>query len=161
MDGNQFQALTLKTQRDLNRAINKDLPIVVGKTAVDMFTENFDNQGFFGDPWQEVQRRKDTYTVRGKVRKNYAKGVARTSPILVGVRYSGGAPVVNAELKRSLDYDPKPDGTVNVFSDKEYADYQNEGTDTIPQRQFIGEHPDLQAAIEKEVERKLNKILGI
>jgi len=37
--------------------VNKDAPDYAGNIAVKKFKENFDKEGFFGNRWQEVQRR--------------------------------------------------------------------------------------------------------
>lgn len=163
MDEKQFKAHIIKIRDEVLQAVDSDIPMVAGKTAVDLFTENFQEgkEGFFGNRWAEVNRRKaGHYDKHGKYRKNYAKGVARTSPILTGVKYVNGQPVGSGELGRSINYDTDDKGGVTVFSDKDYASYHNEGTDTIPQRQFIGDSPVVEDAIIKEIERKLNVIFN-
>ncbi len=150
----------LKEQgKEAARFINEDAPVIAGKTAADMFKENFQNESFFGEPWQEVQRRMDYYAIRGKRRKNYTKGAARTRKILTGA---------SGDLGRSITYDVKGKGLVRIIAAPRtftggnyYALYHNEGTETIPQRQFMGDHPKVTDKIIDEVQRKLNQILGV
>jgi len=37
--------------------VNKDAPDYAGNIAVEKFKKNFEDEGFFGNKWQEVQRR--------------------------------------------------------------------------------------------------------
>jgi hypothetical protein len=46
MTPEQFKKKLDKANRRLPTAINKELPINIGKKAVDIFTENFHHEGF-------------------------------------------------------------------------------------------------------------------
>ena len=58
-------------------------------------------------------------------------------------------------------------GVATVYSDLSYSAAHNEGTSNagrgrktkIPQRKFIGDHPQLQAAIRAKIEIKLKEII--
>ena len=131
----------------VKRQLERDLPKKIGNLAVRMFKENFQKESFFGRAWQEVKRR-----IQG------AKGAAGKRKILTG-------PTGN--LGRSIQFIPR-DGSVTVESDLPYSEAHNEGTNNagrshnvrIPQRQFIGESPELTAAIEKIIEDEIYKALN-
>lgn len=128
----------------LPELINDDLPDILGQAAVDLFKQNFQDEGFFGSGWKEVKRR-----------QGGAKGAAASRPILTGER---------GDLGRSIKYDAK-EGRAEVYSDIPYAAAHNEGTKTagrnhkvtIPKRQFIGDHKELDYALEKEITDFLDK----
>lgn len=121
-----------------------DLPGIIGQRAVEEFKQNFQDEGFFGSGWKEVKRR-----------QGGAKGAAATRPILTGE---------TGDLGNSIKYEAKK-GRVEVYSDKPYASAHNEGTTTagrnhtttIPKRQFIGNHKELDYALEKEITDFLDK----
>ena len=131
----------------VKKQLERDLPKKIGNLAVRMFKENFQKESFFGRAWQEVKRR-----IQG------AKGAAGKRKILTG-------PTGN--LGRSIQFIPR-DGSVTIESDLPYSEAHNEGTNNagrshnvrIPQRQFIGESPELTAAIEKKIEDEIYKALN-
>lgn len=131
----------------IQRQLSRDLPKKIGNLAVRMFKENFQKESFFGRAWKEVKRR-----LQG------AKGAAGKRKILTG-------PTGN--LGRSIQFIPR-DGSVTIESDLPYSAAHNEGTTNagrshnvrIPQRQFIGESPELTAAIEKKITEEIAKALN-
>ena len=131
----------------IKRQLERDLPHKIGDLAVGMFKENFQKEGFFGRAWLEVKRR-----LQG------AKGAAGISKILTG-------PTGN--LGRSIQSTPH-NGSVTIESDLPYSSAHNEGTTNagrshnvrIPQRRFIGESPELTAAIEKKITEEISKALN-
>lgn len=131
----------------IKRQLERDLPEKLGKLAVRMFKDNFQKESFFGRAWKEVKRR-----LQG------AKGTAGIRKILTG-------PTGN--LGRSIQSIPR-DGSVTIESDLPYSSAHNEGTSNagrshnvrIPQRQFIGESPELTAAIEKKITDEISKALN-
>ena len=131
----------------IKRQLERDLPKKLGNLAVRMFKENFQKESFFGRAWQEVKRR-----LQG------AKGAAGQRKILTG-------PTGN--LGRSIQFPPR-DGSVTIESDLPYSSAHNEGTTNagrshnvrIPQRRFIGESPELTAAIEKKIKEEISKALN-
>ncbi|MDR3133935.1 MAG: hypothetical protein LBU42_07960 [Prevotellaceae bacterium] len=152
MTPEQFVKNLAQMAVDVNKFINDTgpggAPTIVGKTAVDFFTQNFDRQGFLNrglTPWPDVKRR----THPPKKSKHPTDAVRK---ILIGHNMEGGF------LKRSISYDPQP-GNVTVFSDAHYAPYHNEGTPKIPKRQFIGDSAEMDKLIDAELERKLKNII--
>ena len=149
MDPNQWGLNLKKSFVALEKAINNDLKIKVGKQAVDLFTANFQKEGFQNgaiQKWREVKRRIDPRVT----------GARRTRPILTGD---------SGNLGRSLRY--KIIGSeIIIYSDVPYAEAHNEGTTnagrnhnvTIPQRQFIGDSLELKNIIEKEMDSFFNKL---
>lgn len=77
-----------RLQLEIKQAIDHDLPIIIGNEAVRLFKKNFQDEGFFGKPWQQVKRRQ-THTVKYKTKSGMrsrivpkAKGAAGTRKIL-------------------------------------------------------------------------------
>ena len=120
-------------------------PTIIGKTAADFFTQNFDRQGFLNrglQPWPDVKRRTNPRnTQRGQT--------AAGRRILFGE---------TRNLSRSIDYDPQK-GNVIVYSDVHYAPYHNEGTGKLPKRQFIGDSAELDKLVISELDKKLKNII--
>jgi phage gpG-like protein len=149
MTPEQFTKNLTQMSVDVNKFFNdtgsNGAPTIVGKTAVDFFTQNFDRQGFLNrelTSWTDVKRRTHP-------RKSPRGKTAAGRRILFGE---------TRNLSRSIDYDPKK-GNVIVYSDVHYAPYHNEGTSKIPQRQFIGDSAELDKLVVSELERKLNNII--
>lgn len=133
---------------NLKRQLQHDLPIKLGNLAVRLFKDNFQKESFFGRAWIEVKRRLNPKT----------RGAAANRKILTG-------PTGN--LGRSIQATPR-DGSVTIESDLPYSSAHNEGTTNagrshnvrIPQRRFIGESPELTAAIEKKITEEISKALN-
>ncbi|MDD2965441.1 MAG: phage virion morphogenesis protein [Bacteroidales bacterium] len=161
MDAKDFLDKINQSLNNLPRAVRSDLSDAAGKLAVDHFTENFQLQGFVDNglnPWDEVQRRKESNKRRGKSGKLLKRQPASTSrPILTGS---------TGDLGRSIEHIPG-NSQVEVFSDIPYAAAHNEGTTTagrnhsvtIPKRQFIGPSAELDAKIEKEIAATIKKFM--
>lgn len=147
MDIQDFSHHLQHLEDSLKRQLQHDLPRKLGNLAVRMFKENFQKESFFGRAWQEVKRR-----LQG------TKGAAGQRKILTG-------PTGN--LGRSIQFTPR-DGSVTIESDLPYSSAHNEGTTNagrshnvrIPQRRFIGESPELTAAIEKKITEEISKALN-
>ena len=120
-------------------------PTIVGTTASDFFTQNFDRQGFLNrglQPWPDVKRRTNPRnTPRGKT--------AAGRRILFGE---------TRNLSRSIDYDAQK-GKVIIFSDVHYAPYHNQGTSKLPKRQFIGDSAELDKLVISELDKKIKNII--
>lgn len=145
--------------RDIEDAVNNDLPIVMGKTAVDFFKENLQNESFTDQspkPWQEVKRRLNPRMT----------GARASRPILTGD---------TGDLGESIEYRNAANGQVCIVAEAfskggfNYAPVHNTGVNdagrarnaTIPQRQFIGHSRILDELIQIEIDRKINRILRI
>jgi len=113
--------------------LKRELPVLLANQAQRHFTANFKAQGFEGDHWKEVKRR-----IEGTPEYKYpkTKGLSRrTSPILVRT----------GKLRRAVSESirSKTFTSIKLVAALPYANYQNEGTDTIPKRQFMGDSPQL------------------
>lgn len=145
----QLKELLAKQTKEVQHAINSQLPLRIGKKAADLFAENFQNEGFADagtKPWKEVKRRQNP-----KV-----KGANASRKILTGR---------TGDLGRSIKYELSAQGEVTIYSDIVYADVHNEGLRagrgkgfTMPQRQFMGDSKELDAIIAQEIENTLKKI---
>ncbi len=146
----QFQQRLEKHAQELSKLIQDDLPIIIGKMAVDHFKLNFQNEAWGREKWQEVKRRlqpsKKGYQRAGKRRK-----------ILSGD---------TGQLGRSIQYTPES-GKVTIHSDLIYSAVHNYGLRAgrgagfiMPKRQFIGGDPVLNEKVKTEIEKQINKILN-
>lgn len=148
MDIQDFSHHLQHLEDSLKRQLQHDLPRKLGNIAVRLFKENFQKESFFGRAWKEVKRRLNPKT----------RGAAAHRKILTGP---------NGNLGRSIQFTPR-DGSVTIESDLPYSSAHNEGTTNagrshnvrIPQRRFIGESPELTAAIEKKITEEISKALN-
>ena len=141
-----FAQLAVKVEE----AVMHDAPLIIGNELVKAFKQNFQDEGFFGQKWQDVKRR--TNPTKGKEHLADAR-----RKILTGR---------TGNLGRSIRKEVR-DGSVRIYSDLPYSAAHNEGTTTagrgrhtvIPQRQFIGRSKEVddivRAAIEKAMRRAL------
>ena len=139
-------------------------PVTVGKIAVRMFKENFQNEGFFGERWKEVKRRQDTWERGGKKVKNPTTGARRARKILTGDTGDLGRSIQVREAanRRTVVWTNPAE-----FSGKEpYGRVHNEGLRagrgegfTMPKRQFIGVHEKLMKAITDGLQKKVSEII--
>ena len=118
-----------------------DLPIKLGNTIQRHFRKNFDNEGFDGVKWKEVQRRIESS-------KSYHKGKASSkNPILIGtgkLRKSLQIKIANWERV-----------VVGVVGDAdEYASYVND------ERQFIGDDLQLEREIDELIQNNIDRAFG-
>ena len=135
---------------EIERAIRDDIPRIVANRAVMMYKQNFQQQGFFGQRWQDVKRR--THPTKSQMGK-----ASTTRPILTGT----------GNLGRSIQADVQP-GKVIIHSDLPYASAHNEGTNNagrshnvhIPQRQFIGPHPQIDRLVTDTITQQIEKIFS-
>jgi len=152
--------------KEAKQYIEQTVPEIIGTEAQNHFRQSFHNEGFTDqtlEPWDEVWRRKPDSDWQKKsplggrgYKKNPTKGAKRTRAILTGD---------TGELGDSLTYTINGN-TVEITSDKEYAEAQNEGTETagrsrnvkIPKRQFAGESQQLEKAIVEIIENDLKNI---
>lgn len=132
-------AKLLYTQKiEFQNWFNNVAPDILGTEAVNHFAESFQNEGFTDETlekWPDVKRRTNP---------KRPDRAAASRPILTGS---------TGDLGRSIEYVAKPGevkitaDTMQIGSDKAYAQAHNEGTTTagrgnrttIPKRQFIGE----------------------
>lgn len=162
MTPNEFERRLKELQEEFKDLFDKYAPRIAGTVAVRFFKSRFQIEGWerSGD-WKEVQRRMSSWTRNGKTVKNYYKGAKLTRKILTGD---------TGDLGRSIEVEKESPGSVTIWtrpigSNKAYARVHNEGLRagrgsgfTMPKRQFMGEHPELNKLIIEELERKLKEI---
>lgn len=130
----------------LARALNQDIPRKVANKVASAFRQNFQTESFFGKPWKDVKRR--TEPRAGQEDKADAR-----RKILTGR---------TGNLGRSIKTQVK-DGECTIISDLEYSAAHNEGTSTagrgrhttIPQRQFMGHHKEVDRIIKETIEQTI------
>ena len=161
MTPEQFQSRIKELQEEFKELFDKYAPRIAGQTAVRLFKKNFQNESFFGEKWQEVQRRQSWTRTHKYLKKHHPADTRRK--VLSGR---------TGDLGRSIASKISKDGTVliftnpNAFSSKEpYGRVHNEGLRagrgsgfTMPKRQFIGDHHELREEITREINRKLTEI---
>lgn len=143
-----FSAHLLRLSEQARQAVRRDLPPLIGNIAVSLFKQNFQDEGFFGNRWQEVRRRLDPRT----------RGAAASRKILTGPTGNLGRSISATAI----------DSAAVISSDLPYASAHNDGTSNagrshnvrIPQRKFIGESTELTNAVSKAINTHINKILN-
>ncbi len=168
MTPEQFQQHLKSLETEFKELYAKVAPRAAGVVAVRLFKENFQQEGFFGERWQEVKRRQDSRNFK-TIKRGKNKGEVRAANAWGRRRILTGA---TGDLGRSIEYKLQSNGTVLIFTDpsifgsrEPYGRVHNEGLRagrgsgfTMPKRQFIGNHPTLRKAIAEEIERKLQEI---
>ena len=158
MDGKNFEQYLAKLRIDIERTLNDDVPLVAANKVASLFRRNFRTQSFFGKKWKEVQRRlpgTKPYKAAGYKIKGSRHPSWRTSPILT----------ISGDLGRSIRYKVEK-GTAIVYSDLKYSSAHNEGTTTagrnhsttIPQRQFIGDHAEVDKVVKATITKLMNDL---
>lgn len=128
--------------------MKRELPIVVAKETQKNFVGNFTNQGFDGKPWVKPNRVKPG-TNEYKYPKT--KGLSRrTKPTLT---MSGALRRAVSNSIRSSTFE-----MIRLVVGLPYASVHNEGTDTTPQRQFIGQTKELTNIQERIIKKHMDKI---
>ncbi|MGI6078052.1 MAG: phage virion morphogenesis protein [Bacteroidales bacterium] len=188
MTPEEFKKHLASLSINIRKAVNNDLPKKIGVEAVRMFSQNFQQEAFFGKRWQEPLRRRitETKTKTGKIKYiPLGQGTAGSRKILTGT----------GDLGRSIQYRVEGKKVV-VYSDLDYSKIHNEGgtvtvtekmkrffwakyittgqefyknmalkktgsTITIPKRQFMGSHDTINKAVKNTIETELNKIFKI
>jgi phage gpG-like protein len=170
MTPEEFQERLKGLQTAFKDLYNRKAPRIAGKVAVDLFKQNFRDEGFFGQAWKEVKRRQgEDMQQQASERRAWSRGEGsrrrwnrQSSNILTGT----------GDLGRSIEYRFPGNGTVQIFtserafgSKEPYGRVHNEGLRAgrgkgfqMPKRQFIGDHPKLRQTIAEEIERKLGEI---
>lgn len=118
----------------LRRLKTKTLMAKIGTVVLKSTNENFSKEGFDGTKW--------------KARKYF--------------KYEDGHPILNktGELKNSIKVLNISSNEVTVGTNKEYGWVHNDGTNEIPQRQFIGDDDKQERAIINLIEDELNNLFN-
>lgn len=174
-------------EKSVSKYIEKDLPRIAGKMAVDEFRGNFYRQGFRNNGitrWPDVKRRDKNspwygFLYKGEKRtsvhfvRNKKTGKPRRSKTQKKLNFS------NAATQRDILIGPGAnlmnsitsyieENKVIVGSDLPYAAVHNEGgyikvfgkaQKKLPKRQFIGESRELLAELEKKCLSDVDKIV--
>ena len=168
--------------------VEKDLPRIAGKMAVDEFQENFRRQGFRNNGitrWQDVKRRDKNspwygFQYKGEKRtsvrfvRDRKTGKTRKSKTQRKLNYSNAATKrgiligPGANLMNSISVKERSKDKVVIGSDLPYAAVHNEGgyikifgkaTRKLPKRQFIGESRELMDELQKKYLADIDKIV--
>ncbi len=143
-------------------SITEDAMRIIEVEGLNFIKKNFRDQGFHGESFEKWQERKKTDS-RGRDKTRYRTNrrgnigeltkfgrKEQGRAILTGHR-SGGD-----KLRNSLR--ARRQGLKNIFyTYKAYAETHNEGTDKIPQRQFMGNSPVLNKKIADKIKRTLDR----
>lgn len=118
------------------------LPSKLAQTGQLYFQKNFDRQQWDGVKWE---KRKNEFTYQNH------KKVKNTKHLLVK---TGALRQSLQDSVREMSYEKIVWGT-----DIPYAKYQNFGTDTIPQREFMGESKELNAKLKDKITKAFDRII--
>lgn len=135
----------LKYKARLNQAL-LHIADKIGNEAVNQFQKNFEQQGFDGVKWKEVQRRIPGTNAYKYPKRERAK---RTRGILIQT----------GTLLRSIRILRKSSDSITIGFEK-YGKYHNEGMNPQPKRQFAGIDNDLSLAIKTIVTTEIKKALS-
>lgn len=130
--------------------LDKNLPRILGKTAVDITRQNFKSQGFEGATWpQRDDKTNKAYDKRG----NYKGSVYNSSsPILVQ----------SGNLRDSIRYVVSGNKvSIGTFDSRiiPYAQAHNEGLGHQKKRQFIGYTLKMDILLRDKIEKEHEKAL--
>lgn len=127
-----------KIVAEMNKA-KVDLPKLIASDIRNYFVTSFKKQSFDGEAWKNVKRREHPKTARDR------------KPILIQ----------SGRLRRAVNESIRKTSWQEIVLgiDVPYAKYQNDGTEKIPQRKFMGDSKELQDKIYKRIDREMKKIL--
>ncbi|MBI9055505.1 MAG: phage virion morphogenesis protein [Bacteroidales bacterium] len=151
----QFKAKIDQKAAGMRKLTDKQLPIVIGKAAVDHFKSNFEKQAWGRTRWKEVNRR-----TPGTQEYNYN---SRKHPARISRNILSGD---TGDMKRSLQYVPQA-AKVNITSDVPYFRVHNKGLMAgrkghqfkMPRRQSVGMDKELNQIIKDEIISATNQLL--
>lgn len=163
MTPEQFNKYLANFQMNVKNA-QGDLPRIAANEAARQFRKNFQDESFFGEKWDDVQRRSEM-----EVSYKTKSGKVKTKKVKRGKGADGSRKILTgrtADLGKSINIKIEPNKAI-VYSDLPYSAAHNEGTSTagrgrktkIPKRQFMGNHPQVEAAILAEIKKRMNQAL--
>jgi phage gpG-like protein len=116
-----------------------DLSLDMANTAKNDFLNNFKTQSFEGKAWKKRKSTKDPgrnlLVKSGRLRRDVSNSVS------------------TGHKNSNLSY--------TLVVNNPYAGYNNEGTNKMPQRQFVGMTPELNKKLLLKISQRLNKVWGI
>ena len=180
--------LLKEIEKKVIRYVEKDLPRIAGKMAVDEFRENFHRQGFRNNGitrWQDVKRRDKNspwygFQYKGEKRtsvrfvRDRKTGKTKRSKTQRKLNYSNAATKrgiligPGANLKNSITEKERSKDKVVIGSDLPYAAVHNEGgtikvfgkaVRKLPKRQFLGESRELMDELQKKYLADIDRIV--
>lgn len=120
----------------------------------DMFDRNFEHKGFFGSRWtprKNTKAKGSLLHVTGKMRRSIRPSIRGN-----GVHYS--SPLPYTELHNTggkFTQNVRTHTRTNKRTGKTYSVKSHTRTMTMPQRQFIGDHPEVQKTIRGIVQENI------
>lgn len=186
MDFKKFSVDVAALSREFHILVQRDIPRVIGVEAKEHFIDNFRRGGFVNNglqPWPDVKRRdpespwygfeytgeKRTYYAfrrdarTGKTRKdknqkklNFSQNATRRG--VLTSRQNG--------LMNSIE-NTTTAGQAEIYTTAPHAEIHNDGGEflvfgkhraTMPQRQFMGESPELDEKVVNEIERQIDRL---
>lgn len=175
----EFQALIKAKSKEFETAINRRLPILVGRKATDFFKGNFRQGGFVNNglhPWKKTLRqmlgRKNAKSQYGPLlseRNNlygsirYVPGEARvvvgTTLHYAAIHNWGGTIIQHRTVKNNKKRTKGKGSKVNWKA----LDITQRQTTTVtihmPQRQFIGPSKELNDMVNETIDKEFTRIL--
>lgn len=137
--------------------VKKELPVLLANDAQKYFLGSFKDQGWNGNHWEEVERRKsDTNTYKYPKGKGLSR---RTMPILQKTGRLRREVSLLADKAR-ITYD-RFNFHISLTLDDNmvpYGKYINEGTDKMPQRKFMGDSPELKKILFNRINNYMDKV---
>jgi phage gpG-like protein len=126
----------------------RELPKILAEEAVKAFEKNFQDGGFFGQKWDEVQRRTEGTNAYKYPKKR--KLSRRTKPILT----------LSGRLRRAVTTSTRTKtwDLIKLVVETPYAQRHNEGLDGMPQRQFMADSPVLRKQQAETIKKYFDKV---
>lgn len=149
MPDNNFNFKNIVAKFNANKV---DLPLKLSKVAHDYFLSSMTKSMWNGERYVEVKRR-----MPGTPEYNYPKDrdlPRRTRAPLLGKSRNLFKSIVNSQRKATWE-------EVRLGSDVPYAQYQNEGTENIPQRKFMGHSEQLDKLHKQEIKKNFDKVFKL
>ena len=162
MDQDDFIRDIQRQARELEQFLEDDLLDIIEVEGLNHFEESFENEGFTDESLEKWQPRKTT-DKRGRDITRYRTGrVGRAGELNAYGRKNQGRAILTGhdtgdKLRNSLKATKVNDG-VEFSTDKEYAEVHNEGSDIMPQRQFMGASEVLNDAVKNKIDKTLDNI---
>ena len=143
---------------DITKKILNDIRVELS----DEFDRNFQRKAFFGQPWppRKMNGRGSLLMVTGKLRRSIRSRVVpdgvvwETSEKYAAIHNYGGTIRVTAKMKKYFWYKYK----VTKDDAWKWMALMKVGSQiAIPQRQFLGDHPEVRRRADEIVSRNLQK----
>ena len=135
----QNQAAILKKQLVLFDTELVSFVSIMGNDAVEHFSKSFPNQGFTNEVLSKWPERKPTRDNRWE---DWLRGIL----------------IKTGRLSKSIQIFTKTNRSVKVGSNVGYGSYHNDGTDRLPQREFIGDSYKLNEKIQGKLNILIEKV---